>query len=786
MPGELPPPPPRAFFGRDELIEKVVDSTKQLAPVALIGAGGIGKTSIILTVLHDGRIKQRFGNNRWFIRCDEFPASRPNFLRRLSEVIGAGVENPEDLTSLRRYLSSKEMLIILDNAESVLDLQESSTQDIYTVVDELTRFNNVCICITSRISTIPPDCEIIEIPTLSVDAARNTFCRIYKHDQQSGPIDDILRQLDFHPLSISLLATVAQHNKWDTDRITGEWGRQRTGLLRIQPSRSFAATIELSLTSPMFRELGPDARGLLGVIAFFPQGVNEKNVDWLFPTIPDGSNMLDKFCVLSLTYRTNGFVTMLAPLRDYLCPKDPMTSPLLRTTKERYFARLSTSVFPGEPGFEGSRWIVSEDVNVEYLLDVFTSIDAGSEDVWGACSGFIMHLYWHKPRLIMLGPKIEALPDDHPSKPEYLWDLSWLFDSVGNVVERKRLLTHGLKLGREREDNYWVAKILGDLSDANRQMGLPGEGIPQAKEASEIFEQLGYTEKQADALIHLAWLLHDDGQSNAAEEPVSRAIDLLPEEGGEHLACQGHRLLGMVYGSNGDLEKAIHHSEISLGLATSLNVAHELFWTHHSLADLYSNEGRFDDAHTHLKHAKSHAVNDVYLLAQASWMEAWCFKEQQMLEGAKLEALSALRTFEKLGATAGAERTEELLEEINDMFQKEDNPDASGELFRNTLLVVYVNSFCFRRDFGVRMKTPTFASGSSVVTLSQVTTSRLFIPSSVEFPSLYPILPPAARTHHPLSFSPTRTQPVLCFSCYLVYVRPSHKLSVTICMGRGR
>jgi hypothetical protein len=229
--------------------------------------------------------------------------------------------------------------------------------------------------------------------------------------------------------------------------------------------------------------------------------------------------MFDKFCILSLTYRSNGFITMLAPLRDYLRPKDPRSSPLLRTTKQYYFARLSADVHPGGPGFEESRWITSEDVNVEHLLDVFTSIDADSEDAWGACGRFMNYLTWHKPRLVMLGPKIEALPDDHPSKAQCLWNLSWLFKSVGNLVERKRLLAHTLKLSREEGGDHQVARILSALSDTNRMMGLLREGIQQGREASEIFKRLGDTVKQASCLINLAYALHDNKQLTPQRKP---------------------------------------------------------------------------------------------------------------------------------------------------------------------------------------------------------------------------------------------------------------------------
>jgi tetratricopeptide (TPR) repeat protein len=654
--GELPPPPPRACFGRGELIEEIVGLAEKLTPIALIGPGGIGKTSIALAVLHDNRIEQRFGGNRRFIACDKFTGSLTNFLARLSKAIGASVENPEDLTPLRPFLSSKKMLIVLDNAESILDPQGTDAAEISAAVEELSQFSNICLCITSRIAILPSDCETLDIPTLSIEAARDTFHHIHKNVGRPDLVSNILEQLDFHPLSITLLATVARCNKWNVSQLIREWDTRRTALLHIQQNKSLATTIELSLGSPTFQELGPDARDLLGVVAFFPQGINEDGLRWFFPTISNGKDMFEKFCVLSLTHRSGGFTTMLAPLRDYLRPKDPASSPLLHTAKECYLGLLSVFVDPGSPYYEKARWIALEDVNVEHLLDVFTSINPDSDDIWNACANFMEHLYWHKRRLVVLGPKLERLPDDHPSKPECLLQLSRLFESVVNGVERKRLLVYALKLWRERGDDRQVAKALSLLAKTRSQQLLQyKEGMLEANEALEIFERLNDVPRQALCLQDIARLLRSDQQLDAAEQAASRSIDLL--QGSYPIAvCQGHRTLGDVYGSKGETEKAINHYETALGIADFFNWHTEQFQIHISLAELFRDQGGFDEAYAHAELAKSHTGNNLRNPGVIMELRATIQYKQGRFEEAKSEALCATGVFEKLGAAEDVQR----------------------------------------------------------------------------------------------------------------------------------
>jgi len=565
-----------------------------------------------------------------------------------------------------------------------------NAKGIYAVVKELAQFSNICLCITSRISIVPPACESLDIPTLSMEAARNTFYGIYKHGERSDPVNNILEELDFHPLSITLLATVAHHNKWGADRLTKEWGRRRTDMLHTQHDESLAATIELSLSSPMFQELGHDARELLGVVAFFPQGINENHIDWLFPTFSNIMNVFDNFCNLSLTYRSNEFIAMLAPLRDYLYPENPKLSRLLCTTKDCYAIRLSVRIYPGFPGFEEAGWIMSEDTNIEHLLDVFTSADTVSDDIWDMCAHLTDYLYWHKPRLVVLGPRIEGLPDDHPSKPRCLQKLSELFLSIGNEVESKRLACNSLELWRERGEDLEIAHVLASLSDTNTRLGLHEEGIPQAKEAFEIYKQLRDISGQTRSLRSLAWSLYGSNQLDAAEEAMLRALDLSSSQDDQFQVSQCHCLLGEICQSRGGTEAAVNHFETALGIASRFNVRDIQTWCHNSLARLFLGEGKFDDAYTHIESSKSYAINDPHSLGCAMRLHADILYEQGRFGEAESEALCAAETFEKVGATQDLKECREFLQRVgegtNDPVVTHES-DGDSQLLKSVLFL---------------------------------------------------------------------------------------------------
>ena len=66
-----------------------------------------------------------------------------------------------------------------------------------------------------------------------MDAVRDIFYDAHCDDKQSTTVDDLLQCVDFHALSITLLATVtSSHSAWDFEKLTKEWVIHHTQVLR--------------------------------------------------------------------------------------------------------------------------------------------------------------------------------------------------------------------------------------------------------------------------------------------------------------------------------------------------------------------------------------------------------------------------------------------------------------------------------------------------------------------------------------------------------------------------
>ena len=112
---------------------------------------------------------------------------------------------------------------------------------------------------------------------------------------------------------------------------------------------------------------------------------------------------------------------------------------------------------------------------------------------------------------------------------------------------------------------------------------------------------------------------------------------------------------GTVYRSKREKEKAIHHFETALALASPSSWYDELFWIHHSLAKLFLNERMFNDANAHIKQAKSHTIDGAYNMGRAMELQATLWTLQGRFEDGKSEFLRALDVYQKLGAVSSVD-----------------------------------------------------------------------------------------------------------------------------------
>ena len=319
-PLELSPPPtlpqdPTKCSSREEIVNSVLDLTDQVASTALFGSIGVGKSFVARTLLRHDRTQAKFGSNRHFMRCDDLTSSLEGFLERLSGVINT--DRTTNTAQLRSHLSSSPpFILLLDGVDLILDPLAPEAEEISATIEELGSYPHVCLVTTSRMDPGIPGFHRTEVPIPSEDDARDVFYDLC-HLGRSPTIDDLIARLDFHPLSIHMLASAVRENNWDEQMLLKALDEGQASTLREDYHQVLKDAVELSFRSPTIQNLGSTARGALEAIAAYPRGVEERRLETMFPSITGIGAAVNVLCRLFLVYRQDGFVKMLSPFRFY-------------------------------------------------------------------------------------------------------------------------------------------------------------------------------------------------------------------------------------------------------------------------------------------------------------------------------------------------------------------------------------------------------------------------------------------------------------------------------------
>jgi len=309
------PAVPTNCFSREEVINEMLDLTNQVASIALFGSIGVGKTFVALTLLHHNRTQAKFGRNCHFMSCDNLTNSLEGFLERLSDAILTN--RTTNVMQLRSHLEScAPLIVLLDGVDLILDPLAPEAEQISAIIEEFGGYEHVCLVTTSRMHPDIHGFHRVEVPTLSEDGARDTFYSLCDLERSSA-VDDLIARLDFHPLSINLLATSVRENDWDETMLLKAWDDDRTIASKKNYHQSLKDAMEPLFRSPTIQYLGTTVRDALEAIAAFPCGIEESKLERIFPGIDGVGEVVDVLCKFSLVYRQAGSVKMLLPFRFY-------------------------------------------------------------------------------------------------------------------------------------------------------------------------------------------------------------------------------------------------------------------------------------------------------------------------------------------------------------------------------------------------------------------------------------------------------------------------------------
>ncbi|OBH88782.1 LuxR C-terminal-related transcriptional regulator [Mycobacterium sp. E2733] len=233
--------------------------------VTLIGAGGAGKTRLAVEMA--GRIAAEFGDGVWCV--DLAPVTHPGVVAvAVARAFGLSDQpGRSTMDTLLRFVRDRQMLVVLDNCEHLLDASAELVVALLGAAPGLTLLatSREPIGVAGEVSWRVPSLSLAdEAIELFVDRARRARPDFAVDDKNAPAVGEICRRLDGMPLAIELAAarvralSVTEILEGLRDRFRLLTGGARNAVLRQQTLRASVDWSHALLTEPervVFRRL---------------------------------------------------------------------------------------------------------------------------------------------------------------------------------------------------------------------------------------------------------------------------------------------------------------------------------------------------------------------------------------------------------------------------------------------------------------------------------------------------------------------------------------------------
>jgi predicted ATPase/DNA-binding winged helix-turn-helix (wHTH) protein len=541
-----------SFIGREQEIARLKELVIVNRLVTLIGAGGVGKTRLAIEA---ARLSlDAFHDGVWLVELAGLsdPQLVPQAAAQaltLRELPGRSVT---DVVS--EHLSSKRVLLVVDNAEHVLE-------GCVLLLDEILRRGpDVAAVVTSR-ERLGMTGELTwRVPTLTVpganEASTPTAVSVYegvrlfveraklaRPDFELTPknvsyVASICVRLDGMPLAIELAAPRLRSMS------IGELSQrldQRFALLtdgsRASPPRhrTLRSTIDWSydlLTEheqAMMRRLSVFAGGW--TLASAERVCAGDGID-ASAIIDQLTWLVDKSLVVTDEQAGATRYRVLETVRQYALDRlrERDEEALWRARHVACFLSLAETFSTEFGGPQRQMWlarIASEHDNLRAAL----AWSAESSPMEGLRLAAAMDQFWRIRGHLAEGRQwlarlLDAAPTEQPTRERAagLFAVALLASMQGDHAAGKRQLNESLTLSREIDDPNGVARVLSGLAWVSIVQGDYPEAEALAREAVAAMRATGKRLNLSFSLDYLAIALHEQGQWAAAREFYEQAL----------------------------------------------------------------------------------------------------------------------------------------------------------------------------------------------------------------------------------------------------------------------